>query len=333
MGYTKQNFTSGQTLTAAHLNTMEDGIASIASATIPTYWQAHMDTKISEINAMNELGGGDTDSFIFITDLHLPRYNNNDNVALIKYIIENTSVQKVFFGGDVVHATSDASGMESIRGLDKSLKNVKTHMMRGNHDSDVNTKQQFYDAMYRKQSDYCEMTSKLYYYTDNKPNKIRYIVMDSVYTSSNPVMTDTTQLSWMKDRITELDNDWTVIIFRHSIWEPAKKANSIGDINADANLVLNALNEISSNTKCTVAGIIAGHCHRDYSGTADNGLLLIATTCDANGTLASNYDPVSSNRTAGTTSAQAFDVVNVNPITRTIKLIRIGAGSNREFTY
>ena len=332
MSYTKQNFTNGQTLTAAHLNAMEDGIVSLASATIPTYWQTHMDTKISEINTMNETSS-DADSFIFITDLHLPRYNNNDNVALIKYIIENTSVQKVFFGGDVVHATSDASGMASIRGLDKALKNVKTHMMRGNHDSDVNTEHQFYDAMYRKQSDYCEMTSKLYYYTDDKSHKIRYIVLDSIYTSSNSAMTSDTQLTWMKERITELENDWTVIIFRHSIWEPVTKANSIGSINADTNLVLNALTEIKSDTKCTVAGIIAGHCHRDYSGKTNDGLLLIATTCDASGTLASNYDPVNSNRTAGTTNAQAFDVINVNPVTRTIKLIRIGAGSNREFTY
>ena len=143
MSYTKQNFTNGQTLTAAHLNTMEDGIVSLASATIPTYWQSHMNTKISEINAMNEAGGGNCDSFIFITDLHLPRYNYNDNISLIKYIIENTSTQKVFFGGDVVHATSEASGLEAIRDLAKSLKNVKTHMMRGNHDSDVNTAQQF----------------------------------------------------------------------------------------------------------------------------------------------------------------------------------------------
>jgi hypothetical protein len=38
-------------------------------------------------------------------------------------------------------------------------------------------------------------------------------------------------------------------------------------------------------------------------------------------------------RTRGTTSEQAFDVVSVDFINKTIKLTRVGAGANREFTY
>jgi hypothetical protein len=74
--------------------------------------------------------------------------------------------------------------------------------------------------------------------------------------------------------------------------------------------------------------MIGGHAHSDYSFTTTGGIPVIMSTCD------SDIQELSGlTRTRGTTSEQAFDVVSVDFINKTIKLTRVGAGANREFTY
>ena len=85
-----------------------------------------------------------------------------------------------------------------------------------------------------------------------------------------------------------------------------------------------------SKTKNTIACHLSGHAHIDETHV-DNGVLSIGVLCDA----AYNDDPQYKDkpRTKGTINEQAFDVVSIDTFKRTVKLVRIGQGNDREFNY
>ena len=95
---------------------------------------------------------------------------------------------------------------------------------------------------------------------------------------------------------------------------------------------MGSLDEIYDEAECNIAGIWAGHCHRDCYAHSDKGYALITTTCDCS-TYAKGYDIYNPDRPAGTAEEQAFDVVNIDPLAGTMTTIRIGAGVNRTMTF
>jgi len=309
------------------------GTKNTVSTTMPSYWQSYMDEKVREINALIERSGESSDTFIFITDMHLPVNNHGNSIALVNYLIENTSINKVFFGGDIVHPTSTEIGLVTARELADALEHTNYHMMRGNHDSDRLDMDQIYGTLYCNQQSYCRDLSpdRLYYYTDNAAKKIRYIITDSLYCMSDAPMTSEEQLNWMKERILELDKDWTVLIFHHNIWLPLKTVD-LGGPTVDARTLMASIDEVYDKAACNIAGILAGHCHRDCYAHSDKGYALITTTCDCS-TYAKGFDIHNPDRPAGTTEEQAFDVVNIDPSTGVITTIRIGAGADRTMTF
>lgn len=341
MAYSKQGFTDNTwVLKAEHLVKMEDAIIanqnnisniSPATSPIPSYWQSYLDSKVKEINTLADSLGGSADCFIFIADQHRNTGAGNE-AYLINYIVENTSVKKVFFGGDIVQGSS--SDKQIFRDYQKAFSRETTIFpMRGNHDTWGNSKEQdFWDTWVRPLEGKASISDKLWYYYDNTIHKIRYIVTDSIYSSSDGTnnLTSPEQIAWMQDRIKELDSDWTVLIFHHGIWTASKTATM--PINNDGQLMLDSLDAVYDEAKCSIAGYWVAHCHRDYLLTADKGYIAVGTTLDCYSGGQSSYD-VNFKHTKGTTTEHAFDVVFFVPSTRTIKTIRIGAGNNREFTY
>ena len=343
MAYQKQNFENGMVLTHSHLINMENAIlaneANISKAgsttsntsNIPSYWQSYLDTKVKEINTLAESLGGLADCFIFIADQHRNTGAGNE-AYLINYIIENTSIKKIFFGGDIVQGSS--SDKEIFRSYQKSFsKDAIIFPMRGNHDTWGNSvDKDFWDVWYRPLEGKAVISDKMWYYYDNTAQKIRYIVTDSTYSSSDGTsnLTSPEQIAWMQDRVKELDKDWTVLILHHGIWTASKEATM--PINNDGQLMLDSLDEIYDEAQCSIAGYYVAHCHRDYSLTADKGYIAVGTTLDCYNSGQSSYD-VNFKHTKGTTTEHAFDVVFFIPSSQTIKTIRIGAGNNREFTY
>lgn len=297
---------------------------------IPSYWKEYLDGKIEEINAKAELYGADADSFIFITDQHLDGATDY-SAAIINYIAQNTSIKKVFFGGDTLSGSaSDNTLLREYRELFDS--NLLLMGMRGNHDIDGNaTENSYYDIMVRPLIDKVEVFDDLYYCYDNQAQKIRYIVTDSIASKTNNLTTPE-QISWLQEKILELESDWTTVIFRHGIWEGSQSATTL-EKTADAKLVINAINEIYGEAKCTIAGIISGHNHRDYYEKTAEGYYLISTTTDCSRSALSSYDLANPTRIDGTSTEQTFDVVFVNKATNKIETIRIGAGGNRFFEY
>ncbi len=307
----------------------QDG-TGVVQDELPSYWKSYLDEKIVEINAKAESYGPSADSFIFITDQHLDG-SVDHSAAVINYIAKNTSIRKVVFGGDTLSGSANDRNLlrEYVESFDDELLVLG---MRGNHDADGDlTENAFYDIIVRPLIDKVEAFDDLYYCYDNNAQKVRYIITDSVASKSNYLTSDE-QLNWMKEKILELESDWTTIIFHHGIWEGSQTATAL-EKTIDGQRLIDAVDSVYDQAKCNIAGIISGHNHRDYYGHSSKGYALISTTTDSANYNLSRYDLAIPTRTEGTTTEQSFDVVFINPKNNKMETIRIGAGENRTFEY
>ena len=190
------------------------------------YWKEYLDQKINEINQLADMYGDDADCFIYIADQHRPTGASLESAA-INYITNRTSIRNVIMGGDIVQGSDN--DVELLEEYVKSFsKNVRILPMRGNHEIWGNlTAEDFWEIGIKPLQDYAVVSEKLWYYYDNPTLKIRYIMTDSTYSSSDGTdnLTSEEQITWMQDRILELDENWTVLVFHHGIWTASKTAD------------------------------------------------------------------------------------------------------------
>jgi hypothetical protein len=172
--------------------------------------------------------------------------------------------------------------------------------------------------------------SELSCYFDNTNQKIRYIVFDSHYENGDDLIPDWS-LEWLKSRMTELDGDWTIVVFTHIIFEMNYSESQNGTVryNVNGQKIVNAINTVKDDLQATLACVVCGHVHYDYSNT-DNGYLIITTTCDSK---QDSGQWCGWGSGAGTIKEHAFDVFSINTQNKTIKATRIGRGQDREWVY
>ena len=293
------------------------------TAALPDYYTEYMAEKITAINDKDCLIGNHGDSFVFITDTHTPR-NKMYSPALIKEIVNNTAVRFVINGGDSLDNEDTRSGaISQLREWRNLMRGINEYRIMGNHDLNKvgNTIEaaylsidDWYGTMVKPLEDTIQTDGKYYFCIDNESQKIRYICL-SYLNNAN------TERSWLKERLTELSADWTVLIISHYLF-----GDELGVIHTNGQYVIDDINEVYSTMKADFIGILAGHTHADYSATEPtNGYNLIATTCDTfTGT---------PTKTAGTHTEQAFDVIHIDTTNRKMYATRIGAGNDREWSY
>ena len=312
--------------------------ASGSGYLVPSYWVSYLEAKESTINELNTaLTTGE--SFVFFTDYH-QNTNNGNSMPLIRHILDHTSVTDVIYGGDTTDGgllPNSAAAYAVMRNFANMFRGTKLKPVRGNHDCEPSAYQTtnqisdsaFYDFLIRPIEKEIVSGGKLYYYFDNTNQKIRHIVLDSGG-MNNPL--DSTQLTWFKARLTELDSGWTVFLHQHMVVESTPAQESVHLISRGT-ATLNAVGEVYDNLNCTIAAFVCGHLHVDTVMDTDYNFKIIGTTCDAGGANSNGYDWNNPTRPAGTTNEQAFDVYSVDTTARTIHITRIGAGSDRTVTY
>ena len=321
------------------------------SNSIPPYYLDYMQNKIKTIR---DNGGVSSNvlSFVFITDTHIME-NAKNSVKLIKYIQEHTNCAPfVVFGGDVVKTIANdledvlEQGDEFqryIAPLDKS----RVFQVRGNHDYigilPNNESVSAPIGMVKKYlvggiAPFYSNVKNTYYYIDVPSNNVRLIVLDH-YDASYGLLS-ASQVNWLlNDALNCSGKD--IIFFSHQSADPEVKgySNAMRPIHALLLALRNKtqlnftelgpamVKDFTNDTNRLVMHLV-GHCHDDDSNI-DNGVVTIATNCDAYYMEDSHgYD-----RTIGTINEQCFDVVNVDLVNRKIYLTRIGAGLDREFSF
>lgn len=321
-----------------------DDLYAKLPTTLPDYWTEYLTTKQPTLTAADAALGFNGVSFAFVTDVHI-NTNNKISPLLLKYLTTHTSIRDVVCGGDIVtNYNTKANAEKELQWWASETSELDIVNLHGNHDNNSNgqtdntqtlTNAEFYALECRPAENYVHFApGHLYGYRDNEAQKVRYIYLDTG--APDAAVISSTQITWMTARISELADGWTVVVFAHQFWSGANASTATLTLDGNGTAIMNALDSIYDSIAATIACVVVGHCHRDYSMTSAKGYPIIATTCDAGGTAASTYDPDQNTRTPGTTTEQALDLYYIDTANKTIKTIRIGAGDttkDRSFTY
>jgi hypothetical protein len=316
----------------------------------PDFYQAHIEDVISRYNAARAQIQNSA-SFCFFTDIHL-NMNALSTVPMIKEIGRATDVKTVICGGDF--PTAFGSENQCIYSLGNALdyiadvkENMNLYIARGNHDATiVDSREHFvehvmpYDqvqplfAACNSPADGA-VNGRMYLYADDPATKTRYIILD---TSEYHLIPDIDpkerhgitqeQLRWLQEEALHFDDGegWSVVIAGHipccDQMPSCCQFPGLNEILQDFKNKTGAF----SNTKAELVMYLCGHNHTD-AHAYENGVLHVSTSCDA------YYKDGGLTRMVGTENESIVDLFLVDKDEKNVKVFRIGAGKDREFSY
>lgn len=327
---------------------------------IPEYYRDYMSQKEKEI--LENIDSFNSFAFAFITDIHIQR-NTKHSSALMRRIKTSCAIKTILGGGDWQTAwNSDEQGknaivddMIEIRNLFFDLPMIKTI---GNHEWAYGGNNQYnistdeaYNIYYRSDEEkakseivYPENGNGTYFYSDDKTNKIRYISVNcmdyaddldiSKYNKEWYFSISEEQIAWLKSSLNLPSNDWLCVVFSHvPLWTSSERPFGTSTLVVNAEKIGKVISGYTSKTeefsahKGTLVCWLAGHTHRDAL-IEWHGTHMVVTNGDC-----FIREEGAQTRTLGTTSEQCFDIFCINKKERNVKIVRIGAGENREFAY
>ena len=302
------------------------------------YWDDHLDEKCRRVNDLARDLENPMPSFVFVSDVHLPK-NAFVSPSLVQRVVHETDIGMVVFGGDAIDYCPDKDeAIRALRYVRRAFDSAELHFVHGNHDSNMQSEKAKRRGRITNAEFIHETASvgevregkRLYYYRDDERYKVRYLFLDSG--APNSAYIDTRQLAWVKKRVLELDEEWTVLVFIHQFFCVRRKNGVVVGLGYDKSgvLVRNLLDDIYDDSRARIAGVFSGHCHGDCYAYSRKGYPMISSECDAH---RSSHKPLSGVRRVGTTDEQAFDIVTIDTANEKIYLTRVGKGSDRVFSY
>lgn len=331
---------------------------------LPDYYSENVWLESKLTQAQNNSNFSNGINFIFITDLHVDS-NAGHSAELIRRVASRTNASHVINGGDQISAFGDQTKLENevqiFANFANSL-NLPFYVARGNHDFTIKQSSNStvgytapYNWTYNKimstmdTSKIVGVTGKLYYYVDDQVNKVRYIFLDG-YDASNPATNEawgikpnisTEQINWFVN--TALDaNGYKFVVTLHGTADPNMYYNFYSQwgiihrieaaMNNRRNFSEGTISKDFTDSTSYILCNLNGDTHRDDSSYND-GVLSIGTTSDAyyDDDIDSSGNVI--DRTYGTVTEHAFDLVSINFDSKTIKTTRIGSGQNRAWNY
>ena len=331
---------------------------------VPSFYKEHIANKIKTIQQLEMAHGGNGCTFAIITDIHWGS-NKKYSPALVQEVMENTNCKFVINNGDSAFSSRGAhntkengvADLNAVRKLFNNATNNNFYCVRGNHDNNSTgspddnpnyllSENEMYSLLVEKYDHKIvgdvENPTGLYYYFDDKKNKIRHIILDSFEDGQAEGIMSVKQMKWFCEKAVQFDEEgWNICLYTHkpvSIFETSLFAEVRGVLNAirfgtqysksytDEKSETYDINVNFAGKGHTVMFVANGHAHIDTL-KQDNNITYFKSVCDAayiNATEITNRDGVNS---------QAFDVVCINKNTKQINLVRIGCGNDRIFTY
>lgn len=305
---------------------------SVEISEIPSYYfEDHfIEDRAQEINDAIEKCSGECETFFWITDIHWePDLNERKSPLLIKYLAEKTGIDKILNGGDT--GNSQVICKNAISQLRNAIGSNKVYTVTGNHEINDASR---YESPFERVADELRGHNsdivygdddKTYFYFDNKEGKIRYIGLstyglylndkyESCYTAG--------QLSWLKNIALNVEPNWTIFIFTHSLYWVQTPTDKLISSPSGAKDFIEAIDDYKGNG--TIACVLMGHSHKDRIHIGSTNVPYIISACDRR---ASYHGDINVDRTPGTTSEQHFEVVVIDKVKRKIQLFAIGANS------
>jgi hypothetical protein len=306
---------------------------------IPSYWLTHLQTKADKIREVMEAAGRNKSAFLFYTDAHWD-YGAKKAPMLLKYLYNNTPINKTVFGGDIVNSEgTDRDVMKYLWEWRKQVRELPNHhSVVGNHDDGAATNNLFSTDYIYSFLLAAEETPNIvqggdgdmYYYIDEPCEKTRYLYLDTAYIGIN-----ISQTTFIKEALKTAPDNWHIVAISHIWYEPDYdqynvrpipiKGYGVG-VEGIVNLFDNYNARHGEFSSCTakVEFCIGGHCHRDYTGRTTGGIPIILCETD------SHHNRSGLTDTVGTTTESSVNAIIANYATEKINVIRIGRGENFE---
>ena len=331
---------------------------------VPDFYKEHMANKIKTIQQLEMAHGGNGCTFAIITDIHWGS-NKKYSPALVKEVMENTNCKFVINNGDSAfssrgdHNTKEngVADLNAVRKLFNNATNNNFYCVKGNHDNNSTgsaddnpdyllSPSEMYSLLVEKYDHKIvgdiENPTGLYYYFEDKKNKIRHIILDSFEDGQGEGVMSVKQMKWFCEKAVQFDeNGWNICIYTHKPISPFETSDF-----SEVRGILNAIRYGTQYSKSytdnksetyninvdfagkghTVMFVATGHSHIDTL-KQDNNITYFKSVCDAG-----YVNAVEITDRKGVNS-QSFDVVCINKNTKQINLVRIGCGNDRIFTY
>ena len=332
-------------------------------ADIPEYYFPYIDEKVNRINLVSKTIDPKSMSFIFITDYHSLR-NAKQSKKLINYIVKNTGINTVVFGGDAFQnwKALDESMSEISKVYDTLRKAGESRFLcvYGNHEwndttGQLNTLAGVTQITTKGVHNVPVMDRYGNYYIDDAISETRTFFLTCSVSGSIPWES----ILWLGNQLLTMPNNWNALVICHAgllsengtviqkntYANVSKLLGAFGDHVSttlyDSDNVERGTFDYTNATGTTVA-FICGHVHEDLEilkANSDHNMLTFSTTGDlyanASGTHYTFKDEngTTITRNVGTIYEQAFDVVHIDTYNKHIYCTRIGAGVDREFTF
>lgn len=298
---------------------------------VPAYYQA----RLNEVSAIskNAVSGGKI-VFGIVTDSHGTR-NSNNSQAIVHHLLRNGVPWFIHLGDFPATKWTDEEVNSWLNPMADVMKNF--YIAIGNHEyyGDINNSSHTDLSLLTN-----TLTSKnvigdkaaCYYYFDDTEHKIRFIVINSAGGGNygNKALSST-QLTWLRNAISELPQDWFYTVLGHSNLDQTYGPDSYQQYTCKSGNAIIGYCQTSS-AKCV--GTFSGHLHMDRSAeVADTGIWHTALLNDScrQGSGYGLYTPPS--REAGTYSEQSVNVIVADLSSGLVTINRIGAGPDISYNF
>lgn len=304
---------------------------------IPSYWQSHLETRAEDIRAAMAAAGWNKSAFFFYSDAHWDN-NNQMSPVLLKWLYQNTPINKTNFGGDVVNAEEDlASTMDYLWEWRSAIRDLPNHhSVPGNHDDGNNpynrwTAEDVYTFLLAPEESNDMMRGEgLYYYIDVNAEKTRYLYLDSA-TAFGSIAWNDAQKTWLKEALLSVPDGYHIVVIAHIWADPDYSVTppTAGVLGENARYMLEVFDQYNAREgdfeSCggRVEFCVGGHNHQDSDYSSTDGIPVILVETD------SKHVRSGLECTKGTITENSVNAIVADYTNGIVNVIRIGRGSSR----
>jgi hypothetical protein len=213
---------------------LEKEVAELGGTLTSSYWISELETKSQAIQKAIETAGSNKSAFLWYTDAHW-QTNSKKSPLLLKYLIENTPINKINFGGDIIN---DPSGFthDNIKYAYEWRKAIADlpnhHSVYGNHDlnhwsTDV-SKMAYAFMLAHEEAPNMVVGGDSYYYIDNQSEKTRYLYL-SYLTRNHDLMI--AQGKFIVNALSSVEDGWHIVVIAHRWFQyTSSSAPTVGSV-------------------------------------------------------------------------------------------------------
>lgn len=333
-------------------------IADHPNYIIPDYFFDHVvekerktDDIVKDLLPEEQLG------YVFFTDAHWGA-NQKHSPAIIKHVVDYTTIEHVLFGGDANTSWTDTpQGTITILNQFReafSFLGSRLYCLFGNHDDNSTgqanvkekhlTEEQVFTCLQSQMTD-AHYGDYYNFYFDDTKSKTRFICLDTGRFYESAFLSKINKTArFVVESLSQVPNGWHVIVASH-IWlqltsfETGEAIESpvmrpIIEILENYNLRKKSsysnqgetIDYNFSNSKATVEYCIGGHIHADAFVMSKKGIPLITIACDGQQEVAGSVP-----HQTGTVNEQCVTIVTNDYKQRKVNILHIGRGSDISF--